>query len=135
VSQLDKQVAEREAGRCEYCGMHQALQGGTFHTEHILPRSLGGATNLDNLAFACPACNLHKSNRIDAVDPQTGLRAPLFNPRLDVWASHFTWQGFEVVGLTPVGRSTVSALKVNQPRRLRIREAEEIFGLFPQDDS
>ena len=30
------QVEARAASRCEYCGMHQALQGGTFHVEHIV---------------------------------------------------------------------------------------------------
>ncbi len=31
------QVEERAEDRCEYCRMHQALQGGTFHVEHIVP--------------------------------------------------------------------------------------------------
>lgn len=30
-------VRERAAGRCQYCLMHQSLQGATFHIEHITP--------------------------------------------------------------------------------------------------
>lgn len=49
--------------RCEYCQMHQSLQGATFHLEHAVPRSAGGTDELDNLALACPSCNLHKADR------------------------------------------------------------------------
>ena len=45
--------------------MHQSLQGATFHVEHIVPRCLGGLSKLENLAWACPSCNLHKSNRVE----------------------------------------------------------------------
>lgn len=55
----------------------------------------------------------------------------LFNPRQSRWEEHFKWEGFRLVGLTPTGRATSSALKLNHPRRLLIREAETMFGLFP----
>jgi 5-methylcytosine-specific restriction endonuclease McrA len=60
--------------------MHQALQGATFHIEHVVPCSRGGADEPDNLAWACPGCNLHKSDRVEVVDPETGAIVPLFNP-------------------------------------------------------
>ena len=37
----------------------------------------------------------------------------------------------EVVALTAIGRATVAALDLNHERRLRIRQAEQMFGLFP----
>jgi hypothetical protein len=129
--ELTRQVEERAHRRCEYCRMHQALQGATFHVEHILPGSRGGATALDNLAWACPSCNLRKSDRTDALDPETGERVPLFNPRTQVWHEHFQSAGYQVVGLTSTGRATVLLLNLNHPRRLLIRQVEELFGLFP----
>jgi hypothetical protein len=111
--------------------MHQALQGATFHVEHIVPRSRGGATNLDNLAWSCPGCNLRKSDRVEALDPQSGVIVPLFNPRTDRWSEHFRWQGYLLIGQTSVGRATESILELNHPRRVLIRQAEELFGLFP----
>jgi hypothetical protein len=33
-----------------------------------------------------------------------------------------------------IGRATVFALDLNHPRRLLIREAEELFDLFPPTD-
>ena len=112
--------------------MHQALQGATFHVEHILPQSAGGADALDNLALACPSCNLAKSNRIALTLPDTGRSIPFFNPRINRWADHFAWENDrKLLGLTPLGRATIEALNLNHLRRLTIREAEEWFGLFP----
>ena len=67
-----RQVIARARGRCEYCRMHQSLQGATFHIEHVSPQSAGGADTPDNLALACPGCNLAKSNRMSVADPDTG---------------------------------------------------------------
>jgi hypothetical protein len=125
------QVQGRAAGRCEYCHMHQSLQGATFHVEHILPASRGGPTTLDNLAWCCPSCNLHKGDRTHAVDPETNQIVPFFHPRQDDWSRHFKWRGYSLSGLTAPGRATVAALQLNGDRRLLIRRAEERFKLFP----
>lgn len=111
--------------------MHQSLQGATFHIEHITPKVAGGSNDPDNLALACPGCNLAKADRTAATDPDTGGRVPLFNPRADRWGDHFAWDDRRVVGLTPVGRATVAALNMNHARRVMIRRAEEWLGLFP----
>lgn len=124
-------VRQRAGDRCEYCGMHQSLQGATFHIEHITPRTCGGVTDAGNLAWACPGCNLHKSDRSHATDPESGESASLYHPRRDVWGAHFRWQGTRVIGLTSTGRATVAALDLNHPRRQRVRQAEALFGLFP----
>jgi hypothetical protein len=111
--------------------MHQSLQGATFHVEHVMPRRRGGDTALENLAWACPGCNLGKADRVEAPDPQTGRAVALFNPRRDAWTDHFRWEGHEIVALTSAGRATLAALDLNRPRRVLIRRAEEMFGLFP----
>jgi hypothetical protein len=114
--------------------MHQSLQGATFHVEHIIPRCLGGPSEFDNLAWACPNCNLHKSNRIDVETPDGRAAVPLFNPRTDKWGDHFRWDGYRIAGLTPVGRATIDVLLLNHERRIKIREAEALFDLFPPGD-
>lgn len=114
--------------------MHQALQGGTFHVEHVRPQSRGGETVLENLAWACPGCNLRKADRTEVDDSRTRELVPLFDPRRDRWRDHFTWDGYRVVALTAVGRGAVAGLDLNHPRRIRIRQAEELFGLFPPED-
>lgn len=124
-------VKSRAGDRCEYCGMSQSIQVSTFHYEHIVPVTCGGTTTAENLAFSCPSCNLHKSDRSHAADPDTGTSAPLFHPRQHLWSDHFAWHGSTMIGLTPTGRATIKALDLNHPRRLRVREAEAIFDLFP----
>ena len=124
-------VRRRAADRCQYCLMHQSLQGATFHIEHIVPRSKGGKTQSTNLALACPSCNLHKSDYTTAIDRESGQIVPMFNPVQNRWLDHFSFAGLQIMGLTPIGRATVQALRLNHPRRLRIRVAEQRFGLFP----
>ena len=68
---------------------------------------------------------------VEVPDPEADGTTHLFDPRNEVWSEHFRWDGYQVVGLTAVGRATVFALDLNHPRRLLIRRAEELFGLFP----
>lgn len=115
---LRRQIAERAGHCCEYCHLPTAGQVGRFPIDHVIPRSLGGATDLSNLALACPSCNGHKWARVSAPDPLSGQPVPLFNPRTQVWSDHFGWSAVNPVlleGLTPTGRATVAALQMNHP--------------------
>jgi hypothetical protein len=124
-------VVRRAAHRCEYCGLSQDGQEARFHIDHAIPRAAGGKTLLDNLALACVSCSLRKGARETATDPTTGREAAIFNPRRDVWARHFRWEGLRMVGTTPTGRATVAALHMNRQLILAIREEESWRGRFP----
>ena len=128
---LAARVRRRAGNRCEYCRMSQSLQGASFHIEHIIPRARGGRADFENLALACPGCNLHKADRIHAEDALTGESVALFHPRKSAWSEHFEWKGVRVRGNTAIGRATLNTLQFNQARRLLIRDAERSFGLFP----
>jgi hypothetical protein len=128
---IEARVIARAGNRCEYCQMHQSLQGASFHLEHVVPRSKAGESTWENLALACPGCNFKKSDHVDGRDPQSGQIVPLFHPRNDTWTAHFAWRDVTVTGLTPAGRATIDLLDLNHPRRLAIRSAEKAFGLFP----
>lgn len=130
-AELAREVRQRAGDRCEYCRMHESLQGATFHLEHVCPRAAGGGSVFENLALACPSCNLCKSDRQCLIDPDTGTDVALFDPRRDPWDEHFRYAEFQVVGLTAVGRTLVAAFDLNSARRIRIRQAEALFGLFP----
>jgi hypothetical protein len=111
--------------------MPENLQGATFHVEHVIPRSKGGESTLENLALACPGCNLHKADKTTAPDPLTGERVVLFHPLQQKWSEQFRFTGHEMEGSTAIGRVTVAMLDLNHLRRQRIRQAEESFGLYP----
>ena len=74
--------------------------------DHIIPHSLGGPTEEDNLWLACSMCNDHKSNQIAALDPLTSEDVRLFDPRHQTWRDHFAWsaEGDRIIGKTPCGR-------------------------------
>lgn len=131
--ELKEAVNSRAGNRCEYCLMHQSLQGATFHIEHVFPRSAGGTSDFDNLAFACPSCNLHKSDKVSVA--LVGFDQPIafFNPRKEQWRDHFAWDDYNVIGKTDVGKATIIALDLNHERRIKIRKAEQLFGLFPYE--
>ena len=104
-----------------------------FAVEHIDPRSRAGATVADNLAYACQGCNNHKYTRTTAPDPATGTEVGLFHPRRDRWRDHFVWNDdcSEVLGVTPTGRATVAALRLNRPGVVNLRRVLFAAGLHP----
>lgn len=46
-------------GRCQICGVQLDEH---WHADHIVPWSLGGATNVWNAQALCPHCNITKGN-------------------------------------------------------------------------
>lgn len=128
-----RHVTDRAAGCCENCQSQAAFATQSFSVDHIMPIDLGGPTALDNLAHACQGCNSHKLNRVDGVDAATGRRERLFHPRLDRWGDHFAWSEdyTRVIGLTAIGRVTVSTLKLNRPGLLNLRRVLRAMGHHP----
>jgi hypothetical protein len=124
-------VIVRAKERCEYCGLAQAGQEAAFHIDHVQPRAVGGPTTEENLALSCVSCSLHKAARREATDAEIGEQVPLFHPRQQQWADHFRWIGERVEGITPTGRATVVALKMNRPLILAIRRQEALRGRHP----
>jgi hypothetical protein len=101
--------------------------------KHVMPQALGGPTRRDDLWVACRQCNVVKSDRIEATDPETGVVVPLFNPRQQAWAAHCAGieQGARIVGQTPTGRATVAALELNRPLLVRARRRSSAAGWHP----
>jgi hypothetical protein len=50
-----------QEGKCAYCFADLGVE---FHVDHIMPLSFGGSNNEDNLALACPRCNLIAGNKV-----------------------------------------------------------------------
>jgi HNH endonuclease len=124
-------VAERAGRACEYCRIPQALYRVTFVTEHIIARQHGGSDSDENLAYSCARCNVHKGPNIAGLDPENGQLTRLFNPRSDKWEEHFEWSGRLLVGRTPIGRTTVRVLAMNDPIIRSVRAALLAEGTFP----
>ncbi len=126
-------IARRAGHRCEYCRAPEAIFNISFEVEHVIPTSRQGLDDAGNLALACRACNLHKSDRLTGLDEATESEVGLFNPRHLHWDEHFqadTNTG-DIRGLTPIGRATVACLRMNSPLQLEARRLWMRLGLFP----
>jgi len=124
-------VRDRAENRCEYCRIHQQHYIITFHVEHIVAQQQPGGNNEANLALAFHFCNRHKWPNLAGMDSATGELTRLFNPRTDTWNQHFQIQAGRIIGLTPMGRTTVYVLNMNRPDRVRVRlelEPETFLG-------
>ena len=118
---IRKVVGHRADDRCEYCRVRQIQNVISHQIDHIIARQHGGSDDLDNLALACARCNGLKGTNISGLDPLTRVLSPLFHPRQDIWIRHFEFNGPVIIGLTPVGRTTVVVLVVNEFKRLQLR--------------
>ncbi|MGB0768264.1 MAG: HNH endonuclease, partial [Phycisphaeraceae bacterium] len=116
-------MRDRAKQRCEYCMLPEWASPIPFHIKHIRARQHGGGDQLDNLALACDRCNLHKGPNLTSIDPETGEITPLFHPREQSWDEHFDFDGPLIIGLTAIGRTTLTLLQMNAPRRRQLREA------------
>lgn len=123
-------VRQRAGNRCEYCHLPQEFSGLRFHVEHIVARQHRGSDDADNLALACPVCNLHKGTNLTGIDPDTNQVTPLFHPRQDKWEDHFALIDGRIAGRTPTGRTTAWLLTMNVGDNLRIRQRLVRLGLF-----
>lgn len=124
-------VANRADFRCEYCRVYSATSFFSFHIDHVVSIKHGGETNADNLAYACPICNLNKGPDIATFLDDITMPVRLFNLRIDYWHDHFTAE--ETVLLTAqtdVGTATIKILGLNHPDS--IIECREMirFGIF-----
>jgi len=125
-------VVDRAGNACEYCRLPQLGQVARFPVDHVVPRSEGGLTELENLALACPHCNAFKWAHTTWPDPESGLPVPLYNPRTQVWADHFEWtdsHGITLVGRTACGRATIACLQMNHPDMLTTRALLAELGI------
>lgn len=120
---LREQVAAQAKYRCGYCLTQENVVGTLMEFEHLIPLALGGETVLENLWLACSQCNDTKNDRITALDPLTGETVNLYNPRQQRWIEHFQWtaEGDFIVGITSVGRATISALNLNRLPLIKAR--------------
>jgi hypothetical protein len=124
-------VRLRAGNRCEYCALPQEFSSLRFHTEHIIARQHGGSDHPDNLALACPECNFHKGTNLSSMDPDTSQPTSLFHPRRDRWDQHFAHdEEANIIGKTPVGRTTAWLLEMNTGDRLRFRRMLLQLGLL-----
>ncbi len=133
---LREKIIQTAKNRCGYCQTPQDLVPIPFEIEHILPKAAGATNDEENLWLSCGVCNSFKHAKTHAIDPETNLDTPIFNPRNQVWSKHFEFSKdkTEILGKTACGRATVVALKLNNQRAVKMRKLWVSVGWFPLKD-
>ena len=129
--ELRRGVAARAGGASEYCLIHEDDTFFGCQVDHVISEKHGGATALENLAFACAVCNRRKGSDIASVLKSTGEIRRLFNPRLDEWPGHFEIKGTIIVPKSETGEVTIEFLQLNTADRRLEREALIQVGRYP----
>ena len=110
-------VARRADFLCEYCLVHEDDTVFGCEVDHVISEKHGGATDAENLAYACAVCNRAKGSDIGSIVPGTGRFVRFLNPRTDRWAEHFTLDGVTIVFLSDTGEVTARILAFNASDR------------------
>ncbi len=118
---LRRQVEDRANHCCEYCLLPESLSFYAHEVDHVIALKHGGTTEYDNLAYACWRCNRYKGSDLGSFDPASGKFSFLFNPRRQIWSSHFELQSDQIMGMTSEGRTTVQLLRLNTSERIAER--------------
>lgn len=88
----------RDQNICQYCGRRFNRQD--LNLDHVVPVSLGGKTNWDNVVCSCMACNIKKGGRLPEQAGMTLLKSPnkphwsLFFRLLSKPAHYEEWKPF-----------------------------------------
>jgi len=114
-------IRRRYEFRCGYCGVHESEIGSELEIDHFRPLSKGGTDDLDNLVYACPACNRIKGDFWPAEGEEVQR---LLHPLLDDVDQHY-YQASDgtLLPVTATGAFHISRLRLNRAPLITLRNA------------
>lgn len=132
TAELRQAVARRAHQLCEYCLIHEEDTVYGCQVDHIISLKHGGATTLENLAYACAFCNRFKGSDVGSILWPTQEFVRFFNPRTDLWRDHFRFDGAMIRPLSNLGKATTQILGVNHVDRVLERQMLIALGRYPR---
>jgi hypothetical protein len=122
TASIREQVRHRAHGACEFCGITEIDAGGMLTIDHFQPHTKAGSDTLENLIYACVACNQYKQDYW----PRTETAPILWNPRQESANQHFVEQeDGELTALTPAGVFTIQRLRLNRSQLIAARQRRQ----------
>jgi 5-methylcytosine-specific restriction endonuclease McrA len=91
-----RNIFARDKSCCQYCGKKSPTS--ELSLDHVIPRSIGGKSNWDNIVCACTACNVKKGGR---TPQQAGLsiirkpEKPKRNPMIHIHLGHERYRSWK----------------------------------------
>ena len=132
---LRRLVKERSNCLCEYCLIHESDTALGCAVDHIISIKHGGATDADNLAYACVFCNRYKGSDIGSIIWETQEFSRFYNPRRDAWKVHFQLQKAIIQPISNIGEVTARILGFNDPDRVLERQFLISRSRYPHPSS
>jgi HNH endonuclease len=130
-AEMRRLVIARAGRRCEDCLIHEDDTYFGCEVDHVVSEKHGGPTVVENLAYACLACNRNKGSDLGSILVPSGDLIRFFNPRIDAWRDHFSPEGAIIKPLTAIGQVTERIFRFNAIERLMEREALRAIGRYP----
>lgn len=112
-------------GRCGYCDVSETSVGGGLEIDHFHPVAAGGSDAIENLVYACTACNRFKADYAAAPDAPESLH--LLRPKQDDLSAHIaeTVPG-RLLGLTARGWFHIQCIHLNRPQLIEMRRLHQV---------
>jgi 5-methylcytosine-specific restriction endonuclease McrA len=91
-----RNIFARDKNCCQYCGKKSLTS--ELSLDHVIPRSIGGKSNWENIVCACTACNVKKGGR---TPQQAGLsiirkpEKPKRNPMIHIHLGHERYRSWK----------------------------------------
>jgi hypothetical protein len=98
----------------------ETFVGGALEIDHFYPLAAGGSDEIENLVYACTACNRFKGDYAPAPNAPEALQ--LLHPQRDAMGAHITETTHgRLVGLTPRGWFHIQRLHLNRAQLIDMR--------------
>jgi len=84
-----RNIFARDKNRCQYCG--KRFPTSELSLDHVIPRSMGGKSNWENMVCSCTKCNVIKGGRTPKLAGLTLIQKPdkpKRNPLVHVHLGH-----------------------------------------------
>jgi HNH endonuclease len=122
AASIREQVRQRAQCACEFCGITEIDTGSRLTIDHFQPQTKAGSDELENLIYACIACNQYKQDYW----PRTETAPILWNPRQESASEHFVEQADgQLTALTPTGIFTIKRLRLNRSQLIVARQRRQ----------
>ncbi len=91
-----RNIFARDRNHCQYCG--KKFPTTELSLDHIIPRSMGGKSNWENIVCACTNCNVKKGGRLPKQANMSLVKKPLKpknNPLIHVHLGHERYRSWK----------------------------------------
>ncbi len=91
-----RNIFARDKNRCQYCG--KRFPTSELSLDHVVPRSVGGESEWENIVCACAGCNVRKGGRTPKQAGMTLIHKPVrpkHNPLVHIHLGHQRYRSWK----------------------------------------